>query len=343
LRVNRTLLTWTGYPREQLSAPRAFRDLLTVGGKIFYETHYAPLLAMQDSVSELALEIVRADKSTFPALVNSVLHRDPSGQPHVIRSVIISAAERRTYERELLAARKRAELVAKAKSDFVSMLSHDIRTPLSAVASVAEALETSELSAAQKNYLRLLRKGAEGLMALVNDVLDNSKLESGKMRLDIQPLSLRKLVGELVERLRFLADSKGVRLTANVDPRLPITLLGDPVKLGQIFTNLIGNAIKFTDEGSIEVNVDLLSSSERETRVAVRVMDTGIGVDPDHLGDIFDEFTQAYGQSPRSFGGAGLGLCISKKLIALHGGTICAKRRPGRGTSFEFSLSLRMP
>jgi PAS domain S-box-containing protein len=343
LRVNRTLLAWTGYRREELLAPRAFRDLLTTGGQIFHETHYAPLLSLQGSVREIALEIVRADRTHFSALINSVVLRDESGRPRLIRTVIISARERRSYERELLAARERAELVAKTKTDFVSMLSHDLRTPLSAVACVADVLQSGVLTPAQHNYLRLLKSGADSLMALLNDVLDNSKLESGKMKLELHPLNLSALVWDLVERLRLMAESKGLQLTATVDHRIPPTLLGDAVKLSQIFTNLIGNAIKFTDEGWVGLTVNMTAMNAREVRITASIADTGIGLDPARLDDIFEEFTQGYEPSVRSFGGAGLGLAISKKLVLLHGGSICAKSRDGGGSLFEFSVLLQIP
>jgi len=342
IRINRTMQALTGYEPEQLETLR-FIDLLTMGGKIFYETHYAPLLAMQGSVSEIAVDIVRADGSIFAALINSVLHRDEEGRPRVIRTVLIGATDRRSYERELLAARQRADLVAKTRTDFVAMLSHDIRTPLSAVVSVAEALETSDLSDVQKGYVRLLRRGTDNLMALVNDVLDNTKLASGKMKLESRALHLGALLGELIDGMRVVARGKGLQLWVTIDPRIPRELVGDPVKVGQIFTNLIGNAIKFTDKGWVGVTVDMTSQADREIGLTVTITDTGIGIDPAHLGDLFDDFRQVHEQTGRDFGGTGLGLAISKRLIELHGGRIIVKRRPLCGTIFEFTLPLRLP
>ncbi|MDB4972718.1 MAG: luxQ2 [Myxococcaceae bacterium] len=339
-RVNRTMLAWTGYRREQLLGVHKFRDLLTTGDQIFHETHYAPLLTLQGAVSELALDIVCADGHTFPALINSALYRDEQGRPRMIRTVVIKATDRRSYERELLAARQQAELVAKAKSDFVSMLSHDIRTPLTAVVSVAEVLESSDLNPTQNNYLRLLRKGADSLMALVDNVLQNSKLESGKMKLETSVVDLTELLGELIERMRITAEGRGLSLWARFDSLIPRALLGDPIKLGQIFSNLIGNAIKFTETGWVGVTVHLGAQHDGRAEIEVCISDTGIGIDPKRIGEIFDEYTQVHEQSGRKYGGSGLGLAISKKLIALHGGTLCAKPRPGGGTIFEFSLAL---
>ena len=340
IRFNRTLLDWTGYRRELLLHLRNFRDLLTVGGRMYYETHYAPLLAMQGTVSEIALDIVRSDGSSFPALLNAVLQRDGNGRPLLIRTMVMAACDRRRYERELLAQRREAEFTSKAKTDFVSMLSHDIRSPLSAVVGVAEMLEQSPLSATQQSYVRLLKSGGESLMALVNNVLDDSKLESGKMTLDVKPLELNTLILENLTRLRIKAEQKGLKLSARFDERIPQVLLGDRVKLSQIFTNLIGNAIKFTPEGSVEVVVTLEALVEGEARVGVEILDTGIGVDPQHCADIFDEYTQARQSHGDDVDGWGLGLSISRKLIALHGGTITASRRAGGGSVFRFCLCL---
>jgi PAS domain S-box-containing protein len=340
IRVNRTILDLTGYTREQLLYVRKFRDLLTIGGRIFYETHFAPLLAMQGAVSELALEIVRADGTTFPALVNSVLRRDARGNPSAIRTIIFDATDRRSYEQELLSARREAEAAARAKSDFVAMLSHDIRTPLSAMVSMADALQTAHAASDQAEYVRLLKSGSQSLMSLVESVLAGSKLERGKTQLDVQDFDLVALLNETVERLRIKAEEKQLELWATFDERIPGKLRGDPVKLAQVFTNLLGNAIKFTDTGWVGVAVALTHPVAEIVNIAVTIMDTGMGIDPDRTGEIFEEFTQVHEHRGRDYGGAGLGLAITKKLVELHGGTIQVRSRIGGGTIFEVSLPL---
>lgn len=343
VRINRTMLDWTGYARERLLYTRKFQDLLTLGGQLYYETHYAPLLAMQGAVSELALDIVRNDGSRFPALLNSVLQRDQTGHPLLIRTVVMTATDRRKYEQELLAERREAELTSKAKTDFVSMLSHDIRSPLAAVVGVAEMLERSPLTPTQQSYVRLLKSGGDSLMALVNNVLDDSKLASGQMTLDLKAIDLTSLINENLEHLHIKAQQKGLQLFATIDQRIPRLLLGDRVKLSQIFTNLIDNAIKFTAEGSVEVAVTLAAPVDTEAQIGVSILDTGIGIAPERCADIFDEYTQAHASIDRRFDGWGLGLSISRKLIALHGGTITAQRRPGGGSVFQFNLRLPLP
>lgn len=343
VRVNRTMLRWTRYTADDLVLSRKFQHLLTIGGQIFYETHYAPLLAIQGSVSELALDIVRSDRSIFPALVNSTLRRDLDGRPQLVRTMVFDASERRSYERELLLARREAERAAREKSGFVAMLSHDLRSPLTAIMNVADLLIRDESGRERERYLALLRSGAQTAMELVKAVLTSSQLESGKMPLDLSIIDLPDLVSQTVEQLRLQADRKGLQLWFNVDERIPGTLLGDSVKLCQILANLLGNAIKYTERGWVGLTAALAAPITQVAHVEVTVMDTGIGIDPARLSQVFDEFTQVHDRSARNFGGVGLGLSITKKLVELHGGTISVENRPQGGAQFRCSLQLQVP
>ena len=342
VRINRTMLAWTRHRREQLLGSR-FQELLSIGSRIFYETHYAPLLAMQGAVSELALEILRGDGSTFPVLVNSVVHRDGSGRARVVRTMVFDASDRRSYERELLRARSEAQRAAKAKADFVAMLSHDLRTPLSALMSMVDALEHTELSPAQQKYVRLLRAGSDALLSLANDVLEDSRFDDGRISLELSTFDLPTMVRETVERLRVTAEEKGLELWISVDERIPGMLIGDPVKIDRIFTNVLANALKFTEQGWVGVSLVLQGVAEHKAHIEATILDTGIGIDPARASAVFDEFTQVHDRRRRSYGGAGLGLAISKKLVELHGGTIGVRRREGGGTIFHFSLHLTLP
>jgi PAS domain S-box-containing protein len=343
VKVNQTFLTWTGFTREDLVGQKRFQDLLTAGGRIFHETHYAPLLRMQGAVREIAVEIVCADGRRLPALINSALTRDAAGEPSFVRTTVFNATDRKEYERELLRERQRAERESKAKSDLVSMISHEIRTPLNAIMGVGHLLAATDLTAPQQKYVRILRSSSASLLSLLNDILDFSKIEAGKVALEERSLDLRQSVGEIVDNLRVKADEKGLDLGVHVDDRVPFSVLGDPIKIGQVLTNLLSNAIKFTAQGSVTVTLQVRESIAEAVSIDFQVTDTGIGIAPDRLPHIFDEFTQANYDITLKYGGTGLGLAISKKLVELHGSHIVVESELGRGTTFSFVLRLRAP
>ncbi|MEA2604667.1 MAG: hypothetical protein QOF89_5659 [Acidobacteriota bacterium] len=343
LKVNQTFLTWTGHRREDLVGRKRFQDLLTAGGRIFHETHYAPLLQMQGEVREIAVEVVCADGRRLPALINSVLRKDAEGRPLLTRTTVFNATDRKEYERELLRERQRAEQAARAKSDLISMISHEIRTPLNAIMGAAYLLEAPDLSPKQQKLVRILRSSSESLLHLINDILDFSKIEAGKVSLEERSLDLRHLVHEIVDNLQVKADEKSLTLEAHVDERVPDNILGDPIKIRQVLTNLLSNAIKFTAKGSVAVTLQVLERIPEAVSIDFQVADTGIGIAPDRLPHIFDEFTQANYDIGLKYGGTGLGLSISKKLVELHGSRVAVESELGRGTTFSFVLRLRCP
>jgi PAS domain S-box-containing protein len=342
LRVNQTFLAWTGHRREDLVGRKRFPELLSPGGRIYHETHYAPLLRMQGSVREIAVEVVCADGRRLPALINSVLLRDAEGRPRVVRTTVFDATDRKEYERELLRARQKAERADKLKADFISMISHEIRTPLSAILGIGHLLAATELTEAQQKYVRILRSSSESLMGLVNDILDFSKIESGTLTLEERRFDPRELVYGIVYGLQVKAHEKGVALDVSIDERIPPALLGDSVKIGQVLTNLIGNAVKFTQRGSVAAELRLETEEADVAAVRFRVTDTGIGIAADRLPRIFDDYTQASYDIGLKYGGTGLGLGISKKLVERHGSAIEVTSEPGKGSVFSFVLRLKV-
>ena len=341
VRVNRTFLDWTGYQREELVGRRRFQDLLTGGGRIFHETHLSPLLHMQGEVREIALEIRRADGRRLPVLVNSTLRKDGSGTPLLTRTTVFNATDRREYERELRRQRERAERADQAKAGFISMISHEIRTPLNAILGSARLLGATDLSPQQEHYLSILRSSSESLLQLVNEILDLSKIEAGKVSLEERELDLRQLVHQVVSNLQAKAEEKGLALEARVDERLPGALLGDPVKIGQVLTNLLGNALKFTAQGSVVAGVQVLETGTDAVTCEIEVADTGIGIAPERLPHIFEDYAQASYDIGLKYGGTGLGLSISKRLVELHGSRLEVESELGSGTRFSFRLRLR--
>ena len=343
VKVNGTFLRWTGFARGALVHRRRLPELFSTPGRIYYETHLRPLLAMQDGVNEIALDLVAADGRLLPVMLNAAQRKGAAGEPLLLRFTVFNATERRRYERELLHARRAAEALARAKAELLAMLSHDIRTPLGSVMAVAQLLEHSGLTAEQAGFVRILRSSAAAMLGLVNEVLEHSRLEAGAVALNPAPFDLGAQARELVASLQPLASGKGIALGCRVDPRLPALVIGDATKLAQVLGNLAGNALKFTEAGSVLVELLVTGLAAAEAKIRVRVADSGIGIDPAQLPHIFREYTQAHEGIARRYGGSGLGLAITRKLLAAHGSDLHVESEPGKGSVFWFDLALRLP
>ena len=345
VKVNKTLLDWTGYDRDELLSGRRFIDLLTVGGRIFNETHFAPLLRMQGAVREIAFDMVRKDGRPMPTLVNATMRdgRTAGGSP-VIRYTVFDATDRRRYERELLLARDEAEREAKTRSELIAMLSHDIRTPLNAIVMATALLETTEPAPHQVPFLRVLRSSTANAVALVDNVLDLSRLEAGRAVLRQREFDVRELVREVMTGIKLLASKKpDLALNVTVDERLPTRLLGDTGKLAQVLTNLVTNAVKFTHRGFVSLIVSLRELDDHHATLDFAVSDTGIGIPADRLPYIFNEYTQGSDEIADKYGGSGLGLAITRKLLVLYGSELNVTSTVGQGSSFAFTLKLPRP
>jgi len=199
----------------------------------------------------------------------------------------------------------------------------------------------SPLDPSQRENVQALRRNAEGLLRIVDDVLDFSKIEAGKLVLEAIPLSLRRVVSDAVDALRQRAQGKGLELAARFRPDVPDTVVGDPTRLRQVLLNLADNAIKFTEHGSVTVEVDVEAGSAGGTLVRFAVVDTGIGISPEMQARVFESFTQADGTTTRRFGGTGLGLTISLQLVSLMGGRMWLESTPGAGSAFRFALPMQ--
>jgi PAS domain S-box-containing protein len=340
VRANHTFIEWTGASREALLAGRKFQTMLTVGSRIYYETHYAPLLRMQGAVNEIALEVVRDDGRILPVLANSRQKRDPDGTPLFNRITLFDSTDRRRYERELLLARRKAEQVAKDKADLLAMLSHDIRNPLNALMGVAQMLDRSDLAKPQRRLVQLLQSSSENMLNLLNHVLDLSKAESSSFALIETPFSLQTVVDDVMATFDAAAREKGLTIRSTIADSVPPSLSGDPVALRQILTNLVGNAVKFTAAGEVTLSVGTKQLGTDGVTLAFAVSDTGIGIAPDVIDRIFNEFTQASYETASRFGGSGLGLTITRRLLALYGSSVRVESVPGEGSTFSFDLRL---
>jgi PAS domain S-box-containing protein len=343
VRVNRTFSDWTGASRDALLAGTKFQTLLTIGSRIYYETHYAPLLRMQGFANEIAFEVLRGDGRTLPVLVNSRQKRAADGTPLFNRITLFDSTDRRRYERELLLARRKAEQVAKDKADLVAMLSHDIRNPLNALMGVVQLLDRSDLSDAQRRFVRLLKSSSENMLNLLNHVLELSRVESSTFALTETPFSVQFVVDDVVSTFEVAAQEKQLQLQASVSPNVPAAVIGDPVATRQILSNLVGNAVKFTSAGSVTVMVGAEDIGTDAVTLTFAVADTGIGMPPEVIERIFNEFTQASYETAMRFGGSGLGLTITRRLLALYGSTVQVQSAPGQGSTFSFRLRLPLP
>ena len=299
--------------------------------------NFGRLLTLVDATGELNDHEVRvkyADGSKHWVLV-SVRQAEAAGQGVLFISCVDLDAQK-IHEAELHSARAEAEAAARAKSSFLATMSHEIRTPMNGVLGIAELLLRTELSDDQRHDLEILHRSGRNLLTILNDILDYSKIEAGEMVLSPEPTNVARLLQETVDIFRPVATDRGIALP--IDVRVLPHLQIDPLRLRQVVLNLVGNALKFTPEGSVTVRAIPVRHGEHRVTMRVEVIDTGVGIDPAKLDTLFDEFTQADTSHTRRAGGTGLGLGISARLVALMGGRLTVESALGVGSTFRFEI-----
>ena len=269
-------------------------------------------------------------------LILSKFHRSDQDQPAVI-GVLVDVTERNVFTAQLIQARKQAEEASRAKGDFLANMSHEIRTPLNAVIGLTHLCMQTGLTGQQRDYLGKVSLSANALLSLLNDILDLSKIEAGKMTMEQAVFSLDEVIGGVVAIMSVKSQEKRLEMLIDTEQKVPGHLVGDAHRLRQVLTNLVGNAIKFTEAGEVAIHTSVVQEDQEGATLRFTVQDTGIGMTGEQIGRLFQEFSQGDASTTRTHGGTGLGLAISKRLIELMGGQVGVESTPGRGSRFSFT------
>lgn len=337
--VNKAFADITGYQREEVLSHSP--DIL-FGEESSKEEQERLQEHLRDR-KNYRTEIIcyRKSGSQFWGELNAlpVPNEDLSIRQHYLY-ILKDITKRKETEQDLMKAKLLAELSAKAKEQFLAQMSHEIRTPLNSIIGMTQFLLDLEPEGEELDYVNTVKLSAENLLVIINDILDISKIEAGKLQIENTTFDLEYLIKNIVQSISYKAEEKGLNLEVKVSEEVPQTVLGDPVRINQVLLNLLSNAIKFTPEGSVELRVDYHGEENGMHQVRFSVSDTGIGISRDKLEDIFQSFTQASSETTRKYGGTGLGLTISKQLVELMGGTLNVESEPKKGSSFSFQIPL---
>ena len=336
--ISDAVSTVTGYAASEFTGAGAMRRLEQLVVPDDWPRVTAALAtAIADQVPYVAEYRLRhADGGIRWLLSNGAVVRDADGRPEWLDGVVLDITERYQMEQELRLAKEKAEQAAAARASFVANMSHEIRTPMNSILGFTDVLLDSELQPAQRRQLDTVRNAGRALLRLLNEVLDTAKLDKGAVELELADYSLLALVDELSSTIGARAQAKSLLVDVRYDPALPTNLHGDELRMRQVLTNLLDNAIKFTASGSVALHVRGAGAL-----LLIDVQDTGIGIAPERLEAIFEPFTQADASTTRRYGGTGLGTTICRQLVDLMGGRIWASSVAGRGTTFHIELPLQ--
>ncbi|MBI9111989.1 AAA family ATPase [Maridesulfovibrio ferrireducens] len=335
IRGNRALAKMFGYSDWDSFHMTPIKSLF-----IHQENHYSILneLLSGKSVRDKEVQMQKTDGTPIWVNITASLYLDENSKTKWMEGVIEDITEQKKT-RELERAKVAADAANKAKSDFLASMSHEIRTPMNAILGMADLLWESRLSKAQKNYVKIFKNAGENLLLLINDILDLSKIEAGQITLEKIDFELEDIFEEIGSIFALRAQSKGIDLSWYIAPELPKIINGDPTRIRQVLVNLVGNALKFTDQGSVTYEASITETG----MLKIIIKDTGIGIPDSKMNQIFDTFSQADSSTTRTFGGTGLGLSICMQMVKCMGGGLFVSSQKDQGSSFSFTMQLTFP
>ncbi|HXW84548.1 MAG TPA: PAS domain S-box protein, partial [Candidatus Binataceae bacterium] len=336
--VNKRMLTASGYTQEELIGQPWSKLEMQSDGDV--AVRIVQGLQQHGEIRNLETVARLKNGTTVPCLVSATL-LELRGRLSCLL-VIRDIAAIKAAEQQLIEARETALAASRAKSEFLSSMSHEIRTPLNVVLGMADLLAETRLDPDQRKYLNTMVSNGNLLLELINDILDLAKVEAGHLELDHTPFNLVEVTDRVCETLAVRAHVHHLELVSHVLPDTPVALIGDPLRLRQILINLLGNAIKFTEAGSVVLTVAKVREVAGKAELHFRVTDTGVGIAADKIDRIFDSFNQADSSTPRQYGGTGLGLAIVKRLIEVMGGSTWVESEVGKGSTFHFTVPFEL-
>lgn len=339
LELNQSLLTPTGYSREEF-INLSYWDITPKDYEL-EEARQLENLKNTGRYGPYEKEYIKKNRERYPVLLNGMLVEDPTTGKKMIWSIVEDITDRKKSELALIQALDNAEKAVQTKSEFLARMSHEIRTPMNGVLGMLGLLQNTELTNDQQHRLTIAQSSAQSLLTLINDILDFSKVDAGKMDLEYLDFNLRDMLGEFAEAMGYQAQEKDLELVIDMKQVDESFVKGDPGRLRQILTNIVGNSIKFTSTGEIIIRTELHTINDQLWKFSCDIKDTGVGIPEDKISNLFDSFSQVDASTTRKFGGTGLGLAIVKKLCQLMNGDISVSSNPGKGSCFSFDVQLQ--